>query len=46
MPTSTARWAIPKWHYDAGGYDVYGIKFAIYLDPVRADSGALRVIPA
>ena len=34
-----------KWHYDAGGYDAYGIKFAIYLDPVRADSGALRVIP-
>ena len=34
-----------EWHYDAGGYDAYGIKFAIYLDPVRADSGALRVIP-
>ena len=33
------------WHYDAGGYDAYGLKVAIYLDPVRADSGALRVIP-
>ena len=33
------------WHYDAGGYDAYGIKFAIYLDPVRADTGALRLIP-
>ena len=33
------------WHYDAGGYEAYGLKFAIYLDPVRADSGALRIIP-
>ena len=33
------------WHYDAGGYEAYGIKFAIYLDPVRADTGALRLIP-
>ena len=23
------------WHYDAGRYEAYGIKFAIYLDPVR-----------
>jgi hypothetical protein len=34
-----------EWHYDAGGYEAYGLKFAIYLDPVRADSGALRLIP-
>ena len=34
-----------EWHYDAGGYDAYGLKVAIYLDPVRADTGALRVIP-
>ena len=34
-----------EWHYDAGGYDAYGLKVAIYLDPVRAASGALRVLP-
>ena len=33
------------WHYDAGGYDAGGVKFATYLQPLRADSGALRVIP-
>ena len=33
------------WHYDAGGYDGYGVKFAFYLQSVRADTGALRVIP-
>ena len=33
------------WHYDAGGYDDYGLKLAVYLDPVCGDTGALRVIP-
>jgi len=33
------------WHYDAGGWDATGVKFAFYLQPVRAYSGALRVIP-
>ena len=33
------------WHYDAGGADAQGVKFAFYLQPVRADTGALRVIP-
>ena len=34
-----------SWHYDAGAYEGYGVKFAMYLQPVRADTGALRVIP-
>jgi len=33
------------WHYDAGAYEGYGVKFAMYLQSVRADTGALRVIP-
>lgn len=33
------------WHYDAGNWDAYGVKFAFYLQPVRAYSGSLRVIP-
>jgi len=33
------------WHHDAGGYEWYGIKFAFYLDELKANSGALRVIP-
>ena len=33
------------WHYDAGSYETYGVKFAMYLRPVRADTGALRVKP-
>ena len=33
------------WHYDAGAYEGPGVKFAFYLQPVRADTGALRVIP-
>ena len=33
------------WHYDAGGWDAYGVKFAFYLQSVRAYSGSLRVIP-
>lgn len=34
-----------EWHYDAGGFEAYGIKYAIYLQPMRAYNGALRVIP-
>ena len=33
------------WHYDAGGYEDIGVKFAFYLQPVGAETGALRVIP-
>ena len=41
------------WHPDEGntiwgyepGSDAFAIKVAFYLDPVRADTGALRVIP-
>jgi ectoine hydroxylase-related dioxygenase (phytanoyl-CoA dioxygenase family) len=36
-----------QWHPDAGGLlpSYHLIKIALYLDPVRADSGCLRVIP-
>ena len=37
-----------RWHPDHHAdpdEDCYGVKFAFYLDPVGADSGALRVIP-
>ncbi|APR79833.1 Hypothetical protein A7982_05180 [Minicystis rosea] len=33
------------WHPDTVGFDHYGIKFVFYLEPLRADSGALRVVP-
>ena len=33
------------WHYDPGTPEAYGVKFAIYLQPMRADNGALRLIP-
>jgi hypothetical protein len=33
------------WHPDVGPHHPGGPKFAIYLDPVAAGSGALRVIP-
>ena len=33
------------WHYDAGSHEGYGVKFAMYLQPVRADTGALLVVP-
>ena len=35
------------WHFDTGGLrgEGYGVKFAFYLEPVRANTGALRVIP-
>jgi hypothetical protein len=36
-----------SWHYDAYGtpLDRYTVKLSFYLDPLRADSGAIRVIP-
>ena len=33
------------WHPDTASIHQYGVKFAYYLDPVGAESGALRVIP-
>ena len=36
------------WHADHmadSNRDVYGVKFAMYLDTVGADSGALRIVP-
>jgi hypothetical protein len=33
------------WHPDTCNIKQYGVKFAYYLQPVRADSGALRVLP-
>ena len=33
------------WHYDSTTYELPSIGFACYLHPVRADTGALRVIP-
>ncbi|MBT5872738.1 MAG: hypothetical protein HOH43_04915 [Candidatus Latescibacteria bacterium] len=34
-----------KWHPDTGSIHQFGVKFAFYLEPVDAESGALRVIP-
>jgi len=34
-----------SWHPDSNTLHHAGVKFAFYLQPVRADSGALRVIP-
>ena len=34
-----------NWHPDTKSIHQYGVKFAFYLDPVEAESGALRVIP-
>ncbi|MDP6042230.1 MAG: phytanoyl-CoA dioxygenase family protein [Candidatus Latescibacteria bacterium] len=34
-----------KWHPDTRSAHQYGIKFAFYLKPVGAETGALRVIP-
>ena len=34
-----------RWHTDSGSVHQYGVKFAYYLQPVDATSGALRVIP-
>jgi hypothetical protein len=33
------------WHPDSSSPHQFGVKFAIYLQPVRAASGALRVLP-
>ena len=33
------------WHRDTSTVHQYGVKFAFYLQPVAADTGALRVIP-
>jgi hypothetical protein len=33
------------WHFDSSSFEEVGIKFAAYLQPLRADTGALRVIP-
>ncbi len=33
------------WHPDSNSALQYGVKFAIYLQPVGAETGALRVIP-
>lgn len=33
------------WHPDTGSLHQYALKFAYYLDPVGAETGALRVIP-
>lgn len=33
------------WHPDTAGQEQYGVKFPFYLQPVGAESGALRVIP-
>jgi hypothetical protein len=34
-----------NWHPDTGSIHQYGVKFAYYLQPVGAETGALRVIP-
>ena len=34
-----------RWHPDTGSLDQYGVKFAYYLQPVTAETGALRLIP-
>ena len=34
-----------RWHPDTGSLHQYGVKFAYYLQPVDAESGALRLIP-
>ena len=34
-----------RWHADGGYPELFAIKVAFYLDPVRRDSGCLRVLP-
>ena len=34
-----------SWHYDGGSNDDSGVHLVMYLQPVRANTGALRVIP-
>ena len=33
------------WHYDNTSYDLSSVQFVNYLEPVRAETGTLRVIP-
>ena len=33
------------WHYDSTTYDLTSLQFGCYLESVRAETGALRVIP-
>ena len=33
------------WHYDRGSFDARGSNFILYMEPVRGDSGTLRVVP-
>lgn len=34
-----------EWHTDNAGLGYEGVKFAVYLDPLHAGNGALRVLP-
>lgn len=34
-----------RWHPDTKSHHQYGVKFAFYLEPVGAETGALRVLP-
>ena len=34
-----------QWHPDADDFQLHGFKFALYLQPLQADDGALRFIP-
>tara|TARA_B100001123_G_scaffold397584_1_gene480936 strand:- start:457 stop:1236 length:780 start_codon:yes stop_codon:yes gene_type:complete len=34
-----------RWHPDTISHHQYGVKFAFYLEPVGAETGALRVLP-
>lgn len=36
---------LTEWHADTSVPDFHSLKFVAYLDPVDADSGALRVLP-
>ncbi len=36
---------LTEWHADTSVADFHSLKFVAYLDPVDADSGALRVLP-
>ena len=46
-PCSVMRFVNPgtKWHPDTVNINQSGVSFVFYLQPVRADRGALRVIP-
>ena len=33
------------WHFDPGCYEAHGVNFGIYLQPLRTDTGALRLVP-